>query len=60
LPHRKRPDRIRNPDAILKAVRPCRQTMTRAVRKVKPFCFHYRGMQMIVVFVATNQTLIEP
>jgi hypothetical protein len=37
MPYHKRPDRIRNPAAILEAMRPSREAMVREQRELKPF-----------------------
>src|SRR5579862_8221587 len=58
MPFHKRPDRVRDPSAILEAMRPCRVAMTRAMSEVKPFGVHYCGMLTVVSAIDAMATLL--
>jgi hypothetical protein len=61
FPFHNRPDRVRRPDAILEAMRPCREAMTRELSKVKPFGVFYCGMLTVIAAIdAMAMLLIGP
>jgi hypothetical protein len=58
MPFHKRPDRVRDPAALLEAMRPCREAMTRAMSEVKPFGVYYCGMQTVIAAIDAMATLL--
>jgi hypothetical protein len=58
MPFHKKPDAIRNPEAFLELMRPCREAMTRQMSEVKPFGVFYSGMLTVVAAIDAMATLL--
>jgi hypothetical protein len=58
MPYHKRPDRIRDPAAILEAMRPCREALLHEQAELKPFGVHYNGLSTVIAAIDAVATLL--